>query len=191
MTSWWMAREYAISYGYLPGRAIARAKRLIDAELDKNFGKKTVGLKDLKWTFGVAPKRTLTRLINERPRAWKAGASQANRASSELLLRSPNSSSCRSQPTIFRIENGSSFSGVNLFPARRGRYRNLECLGTVYQRARSWRRLPMAPPDRDDDILGRRAPTPRRSGEPAKRLGPSLDCKRTEPERLLRSVALQ
>jgi hypothetical protein len=49
----------------------------------------------------------------------------------------------------------------------------------------------MAPPDRDDDILGRRVPAPRRSGEPAKRLGPSLDCKRTEPERFLRSVALQ
>jgi hypothetical protein len=36
---------YAISYGQLPGKAIARAKRLIDAELDKNFGQKTVRLK--------------------------------------------------------------------------------------------------------------------------------------------------
>jgi hypothetical protein len=43
MTSWWIAREYAISYGHLPGKAIARAKRLIDAELDKNFRQKTAG----------------------------------------------------------------------------------------------------------------------------------------------------
>ena len=38
-------KQYAISFGHLPGRAIARAKRLIDAEVDKNFGQKTIGLK--------------------------------------------------------------------------------------------------------------------------------------------------
>ena len=62
MTSWWMAREYAISYGHLPGKAVARAKRLIDAELDKNFGQKTVGLKGSEIDIGVTPKKTLTRL---------------------------------------------------------------------------------------------------------------------------------
>jgi hypothetical protein len=36
-------KQYAISYGHLPGKAIARAKRLIDAELDKNFRQKTAG----------------------------------------------------------------------------------------------------------------------------------------------------
>jgi hypothetical protein len=166
---------------------------LIDAELDKNFGQKTVGLKGSEIDIRRCTKEDLD-AINERPRAWKARASQANRASSELLLRPPNSSSCqllKNQATNFRIENRSSSSGVNLLPARRGRYRNLERFGTVYQRARFWRRLPMAPPDRDDDVLGRRAPEPRRSGEPAKRLGPSLDCKRTDPEGFLRSVALQ
>jgi hypothetical protein len=86
MTSWWMAREYAISYGHLPGRAIARAKRLIDAELDKNFGQKTVGLKGSEIDIRRCTKEDLD-AIDERPRARKAGASQANRASSELLLR--------------------------------------------------------------------------------------------------------
>jgi hypothetical protein len=38
-------KQYAISYGHLPGRALARAKRLIDAEFDKNFVQKTDGLK--------------------------------------------------------------------------------------------------------------------------------------------------
>ena len=88
MTSWWMAREYAISYDHLPGRAIARAKRLIDTELDKNFGQKTVGLKGSEMDIRRCTKKDLD-AINERPRAWKARASRANRASSELLLRAP------------------------------------------------------------------------------------------------------
>src|ERR1700739_4477614 len=67
MTSWWMAREYAISYGYLPGKAIARAKRLIDAELDKNFGQKTVGLKGSEMEIRRGHKGDLS-AINERPR---------------------------------------------------------------------------------------------------------------------------
>jgi hypothetical protein len=33
-------KQYAICYGYLPGRAIARAKRLIDAELKKTSDKR-------------------------------------------------------------------------------------------------------------------------------------------------------
>ena len=58
-------KQYAISYGHLPGRAIARAKRLIDAELDKNFGRKTAGLKGSERIFGVAPKRVPAALIVE------------------------------------------------------------------------------------------------------------------------------
>ena len=65
---------------------------LIDAELDKNFGQKTVGLKGSEMDIRRFSKKDLD-AINERPRAWKAGASQVNRASSELLLRPPNSSS--------------------------------------------------------------------------------------------------
>ena len=87
-------KQYAISYGHLPGRAIARAKRLIDAELDKNFGQKTVGLKGSEIDIRRCTKENLD-AINERARAWKGGASQANKASSELLLRPPNSSSCQ------------------------------------------------------------------------------------------------
>ena len=71
MTSWWMAREYAISYGHLPGRDIARAKRLIDAELDQNFGQKTVGLKGSEMDIRRCTKEDLD-AINERSRAWKA-----------------------------------------------------------------------------------------------------------------------
>ena len=71
MTSWWMAREYAISYGHLPGRAIARAKRLIDAELDKNFGQMTVGLKGSEIDIRRCTREDLD-ASNERARAWKA-----------------------------------------------------------------------------------------------------------------------
>jgi hypothetical protein len=66
-----MAREYAISYGHLPGRAIARARRLIDAELDKNLGQKTVGLKGSEMDIRRCTKKDLD-AIDERPRAWKA-----------------------------------------------------------------------------------------------------------------------
>jgi hypothetical protein len=75
--------QYAISYGHLRGRAIARAKRLIDAELDKNFGQKTVGLKGSEIDIRRCTKEDFG-AVNERPRAWKAGASQANRASSSF-----------------------------------------------------------------------------------------------------------
>ena len=85
-------KQYAISYGHLPGKAIARAKRLIDPQLEKNFGQKTVGLKGSEMDIWRCTKEDLD-AIKERPRAWKAGASQVNRASSELLLRPPNSSS--------------------------------------------------------------------------------------------------
>jgi hypothetical protein len=78
-----MAREYAISYGHLPGRAIARAKPLTDAELDKNFGQKTVGLKGSEIDIWRCTKEDLD-ASNERPRGWKAGASQANGASTSL-----------------------------------------------------------------------------------------------------------
>ena len=64
-------KQYAISYGHLPGRAIARAKRLIDAELDKNFGQKTVGLKGSERDIRRCTKEDLD-AINERSRAWKA-----------------------------------------------------------------------------------------------------------------------
>jgi len=63
--------QYAISYGHLPGRAIARAKRLIDAELDKNFGQKTVGLNGSETDIRRCTKEDLD-AINERSRAWKA-----------------------------------------------------------------------------------------------------------------------
>ena len=76
-------KQYAISYGHLPGRAIARAKRLIDAELDKNFGQKTVGLKGSEMDIRRCTKEDLD-AINERSRAWKARASQANRASTSF-----------------------------------------------------------------------------------------------------------
>ena len=82
-----MAREYAISYGPLPGRAIARAKRLIDAELDKNFGQKTVGLKGSEMDIRRCTKEDLS-AINERPRAWKdqqAGHQPAFPKASEQL----------------------------------------------------------------------------------------------------------
>jgi hypothetical protein len=64
-------KQYAISHGHLPGRAIARAKRLIDAELDKNFRQKTVGLKGSEMDIRRCTKEDLD-AINERPRAWKA-----------------------------------------------------------------------------------------------------------------------
>jgi hypothetical protein len=64
-------KQYAISYGHLPGRAIARAKRLIDAELDKNLGQKTVGLKGYEMDIQRCTKEDLD-AINERSRAWKA-----------------------------------------------------------------------------------------------------------------------
>jgi hypothetical protein len=67
-------KQYAISYGHLPGRAIARAKRLIDAELDKNFGQKTVGSKGSEIDIRRCTKEDLD-ANSERPRAWKAGAS--------------------------------------------------------------------------------------------------------------------
>jgi hypothetical protein len=60
-------KQYAISYGHLPGKAIARAKRLIDAELDKNFGQKTVGLKGSEMEIRRCTKEDLE-AINERPR---------------------------------------------------------------------------------------------------------------------------
>jgi hypothetical protein len=63
-------KQYAISYGHLPGKAIARAKRLIDAELDKNFGQKTVGLKGSEMDIRRCTKEDLD-AINERSRAWK------------------------------------------------------------------------------------------------------------------------
>jgi hypothetical protein len=63
-------KQYAISYGHLPGRAIARAKRLIDAELDKNFGQKTVELKGSEIDIRRYTKEDLD-AINERSRAWK------------------------------------------------------------------------------------------------------------------------
>ena len=63
-------KQYAISYGHLPGRAIARAKRLIDAELDKNFGQKTIGLKGSEKDIRRCTKEDLD-AINERSRAWK------------------------------------------------------------------------------------------------------------------------
>jgi hypothetical protein len=62
-------KQFAISYGHLRGKAIARAKRLIDAELEKNFGQKTVGLKGSE--IRRCTKEDLD-AINERPRAWKA-----------------------------------------------------------------------------------------------------------------------
>ena len=64
-------KQYAISYGHLPGRAIARAKRLIDAELEKNFGQKTVGLKGSEMDLRRCTKEDLD-AINEGSRAWKA-----------------------------------------------------------------------------------------------------------------------
>jgi hypothetical protein len=64
-------KQNAISYGHLPGRAIARAKRLIDAELDKNFGQKTVGLKGSEMDIRRCTKEDLD-AIDERLRAWKA-----------------------------------------------------------------------------------------------------------------------
>jgi len=64
-------KQYAISYGHLPGKAIARAKRLIDAELGKNFGQKTVGLKGSEIDIRRCTKEDLD-AIDERPRAWKA-----------------------------------------------------------------------------------------------------------------------
>ena len=64
-------KQYAISYGHLPGKAIARAKRLIDAELDKNFGQKTVGLKGSEMDIQRCTKEDLD-ANSERPRAWKA-----------------------------------------------------------------------------------------------------------------------
>ena len=64
-------KQYAISHGHLPGRAIARAKRLIDAELDKNFGQKTVGLKGSEMDIRGCTKEDLD-AINERLRVWKA-----------------------------------------------------------------------------------------------------------------------
>jgi hypothetical protein len=64
-------KQYAISYGHLPGKAIARAKRLIDAEFDKNFGQKTVGLKGTEIDIRRCTKEGLN-AIDERPRAWKA-----------------------------------------------------------------------------------------------------------------------
>ena len=64
-------KQYAISYGHLPGRAIARAKRLIDAELAKNSGQKTVGLKGSEMDIRRCTKEDLD-AINERSRAWKA-----------------------------------------------------------------------------------------------------------------------
>jgi hypothetical protein len=64
-------KQYAISYGHLPGRAIARAKRLIDAELDKNFRRKSVGLKGSEMDIRRCTKEDLD-AINERPCAWKA-----------------------------------------------------------------------------------------------------------------------
>jgi len=63
-------KQYGISYGHLPGKAIARAKRLIDAELDRNFGQKTVGLKGYEKDIRSCTKEDLD-VINERPRAWK------------------------------------------------------------------------------------------------------------------------
>jgi hypothetical protein len=63
--------QYTISYGHLPGRTIARAKRLIDAELDKNFGQKIVGLKGSEMDVRRCTKEDLD-ATNERPRAWNA-----------------------------------------------------------------------------------------------------------------------
>ena len=63
--------QYAIFYGHLPGRAIARAKRLIDAELDKNFGQMTVGLKGSEIDIRRCTREDLD-ASNERARAWKA-----------------------------------------------------------------------------------------------------------------------
>jgi hypothetical protein len=60
-----------MSYGRLPGKAIARAKRPIDAELDKNFGQRTVGLKGSEKDIRRCTKEDLD-VISERPRAWKA-----------------------------------------------------------------------------------------------------------------------
>jgi hypothetical protein len=64
-------KQYAISYGHLRGRAIARAKRLIDAELDKNFTQKTVGLKGSEIDIRRCTEEEVD-AINERPRAWEA-----------------------------------------------------------------------------------------------------------------------
>src|SRR5215467_9062584 len=64
-------KQYAISYGHLPGRAIARAKRLIDAELDKNLRQKTVGSKGSEMDIRRCTKEDLD-AINERSRVWKA-----------------------------------------------------------------------------------------------------------------------
>ena len=64
-------KQYAIYDGHLPGRAIARAKRLVDAELDKSFGQKTVRLKGSEMDIRRCTKEDLD-AINECPRAWKA-----------------------------------------------------------------------------------------------------------------------
>jgi hypothetical protein len=64
-------KQYAISHGHLPGRAIARAKRLIDAEFDKNFRQKTVGLKGSEVDIRHCTKEDLD-AFNEHARAWKA-----------------------------------------------------------------------------------------------------------------------
>jgi hypothetical protein len=64
-------KQYAISHGHLPGRAIARAKRLIDAEFDKNFRQKTVGLKGSEVDVRQCTKEDLD-AINENARPWKA-----------------------------------------------------------------------------------------------------------------------
>jgi hypothetical protein len=47
------------------------AKRLVDAELDKNFGQNTVGLKGSEIDIRRCTKEDLD-AINERARAWKA-----------------------------------------------------------------------------------------------------------------------
>jgi hypothetical protein len=64
-------KQYAISCGHLAGKAIARAKRLIDAELDKNFGLETVGLKRSEIDIRRCTKEDLD-ATNQRPRTWKA-----------------------------------------------------------------------------------------------------------------------
>jgi len=64
-------KQYAIFHGHLPGRAIARAKRLVDAELDKNFAQKAIGLKGSEIGIRRCTKEDLD-AANERSRAWKA-----------------------------------------------------------------------------------------------------------------------
>src|SRR6516225_7288866 len=79
-------KQYAISYGHLPGKAIARAKRLIDAELEKNFGQKTIGLKGSEMDIRRCTKEDLD-AISECP--WLEKLSKPIKQGVKPLLLAP------------------------------------------------------------------------------------------------------